>query len=117
MGRHRGGQMKLLLLSAIALYLMTACTMFTAWRSIPAPGGCEECHKVPISSNWQLSYRPATLTDERSQETFQRPESMITKGDKPETPLDKKKVEQLPCFDCHNAPDDRHKQRKGKFHH
>ncbi|NVO00592.1 MAG: cytochrome C [Geobacteraceae bacterium] len=107
----------LLLLSALSLYFMTACTMFTAWRSIPAPGGCEECHKVPISSNWQLSFKPVTLTDERNQEAFQRPESLITQTSKPGSAVEKQKVEQLPCFDCHNAPDETHKERKGKFHH
>lgn len=113
-----GRQMRLLLpLALIGLYLMTACTMFTAWRSIPAPGGCEECHKVPITSNWQLSFKPATLTDERNQEAFQRPESLITKHDKLQSAVEKQKVEQLPCFDCHNAPNDSHKERKGKFHH
>lgn len=110
--------MKLLLpMSAIVLYMLTACTMFTAWRSIPAPGGCEECHQVPISANWQVTYKPATLTNERNQEAFQSPESLLPRSGKPTTPLEKQKVEQLPCFECHNAPDASHKAMKGKFHH
>lgn len=107
----------LLLLSALLLYPLTACTMFTAWRSIPAPGGCEECHTVPISANWQVSFKPVTLTDERGREAFQQPESLISGGQKPTSPLEKQKVEQLSCFECHNSPDSAHKERKGKFHH
>ena len=114
----RGGQMKLLVpLIAIMLYSLTACTMFSAWRSIPAPGGCEECHKVPISANWQVSFKPVTLTDERGREAFQLPESLDLKSERPATAQEKQKVEQLPCFDCHNSPDVIHKGRKGNFHH
>jgi len=110
--------MKLLIpLIAVMLYTLPACTMFTAWRSIPAPGGCEECHKLPISANWQVSYKPATLTDERGRVAFQLPESLVTKSETPATVHEKQKLEQLPCFDCHNSPDAGHKGRKGKFHH
>jgi len=110
--------MKLLpLLIALMLYTLTGCRMFTAWRSIPAPGGCEECHKVPISSNWQLSYRPATLSDERGGQSFQTPASVMPASSKPASSLEKQKVEQLSCFECHNAPDESHKHLKGKFHH
>jgi hypothetical protein len=108
---------KLFPLIAIMLYILTSCAMFTAWRSIPAPGGCEECHKVPISANWQVSFKPVTLTDERGREAFQSPESLMTNSQKPASSLEKQKVEQLPCFDCHNAPDASHKAMKGKFHH
>lgn len=112
--------MKLLPLFAlflIMLYLLTACNMFTAWRSIPAPGGCEECHTVPISANWKVAYRPATLTDERGGQSFQKPESLLPNSQKPPSALETQKIEQLPCFDCHNAPDAAHKPMKGKFHH
>lgn len=100
-----------------AMLLLSSCAMFTAWRSIPAPGGCEECHKVPISANWQVSLRPATLNDERNRESFQTPESVLTAVEKPATSLDKQKIEGLACFECHNAPDSKHKNVKGKFHH
>src|SRR5512137_1901043 len=109
--------MKLLLpLVAIMLYMLSACTMFTAWRSIPAPGGCEECHKVPISTNWQVTYRPAALTDERNREAFQSPESIMPNQARPASPVEKQKLEELSCFECHKAPNDSHTARKGKFH-
>jgi hypothetical protein len=107
--------------AAVLIVLMisglTACTMFTAWRSIPPPGGCEECHKVPISNNWQVSYRPANLSDERGREYFQTEEYNMPRVDKPAAFLDRRKVEEASCFDCHNAPNSAHKQLKGRFHH
>jgi hypothetical protein len=110
--------MKLLfLLLAGTLFLLSSCAMLRSWRSIPAPGGCEECHKVPISSNWQITFKPATLTDERHRESFQTPERIMPAAQKPASPLDKQKVEELACFDCHTAPNDSHKNVKGKFHH
>ena len=110
--------MKLLLpFIAILLSTQTGCNMFKAWRSIPAPGGCEECHKVPISSNWQATYKPATLTDERGGYAFQKAESVQPPSQKPASSLEMQKVEQLACFECHNAPNAAHRQLKGNFHH
>lgn len=110
--------MKLLLpFILIMLAALPGCNMFKAWRSIPAPGGCEECHKVPISSNWQLTYKPATLTDERGGYAFQTPASVLPASQRPSSPLEKQKVEQLACFECHNAPNSAHRQLKGNFHH
>jgi hypothetical protein len=110
--------MKLLLLFiAIMLSTQTGCNMFKAWRSIPAPGGCEECHKVPISSNWQVTYKPATLTDERGGYAFQKAESVMPASQKPASSLEMQKVEQLACFECHNSPNAAHRQLKGNFHH
>lgn len=110
--------MKLItLLLAATLYMLSACAMFTAWRSIPPPGGCEECHKIPISANWQVSYRPASLTSDLHVPPFQTPESLMPRTDRPESRQEKQKVEELSCFECHNAPNAAHKSLKGKFHH
>jgi len=109
--------MKLLPIIVMMLSTLTACNMFTAWRSIPAPGGCEECHTVPISANWKVAYRSATLTDERGGQPFQTPASLLPNDQKPPSSLEKQKVEQLPCFDCHKSPDAAHKKMKGNFHH
>lgn len=100
-----------------AACLFSACAMFTSWRDIPPPGGCDECHKVPISANWQLAYKPAVLSDERGGESFQTPESLMTGSDKPATPLERRKLEELACFECHREPNAAHKTFKGTFHH
>jgi hypothetical protein len=105
------------LLLAGTLYLLSSCAMFTAWRAIPPPGGCDECHKVQISTNWQVSYRPADLTSDLHVVSFQTPESLMPKTEKPASVQEKQKVEELTCFECHNAPDAAHKSMKGKFHH
>jgi len=107
----------LLLLLAGALLTLNACTMLTAWRSIPAPGGCEDCHKVPISANWQVSIKSVGLTDERGGLSFQQPDSLMMRTEKPASSIEKQKLEGLACFECHNSPDTQHKQMKGRFHH
>ena len=110
--------MKLLALLLFSmLYFLTACTMLTAWRTIPAPEGCGECHKTQISSNWQVAYKPATINDETGRLSFQTPESIAGRSERPSSMEGKQKLEQLECFECHNAPDPTHRQRKGKFHH
>lgn len=99
------------------LCLLSSCAMFTAWRSIPAPGGCEECHKVPISANWQVSYRPAIISDNNNRPYFQTEEYSSPRTDKPLSAAEKQKVEELSCFECHNAPNPAHRSLKGRFHH
>lgn len=90
--------------------------MFTAWKSIPPPGGCDKCHTVAISNNWQMVYQAATVSDERGRLAFQTPEyNQIRAGQ--QSLLDAKKVEEKACFDCHKAPSQAHKERKGRFHH
>ena len=39
---------------------VAGCAMFTAWKTIPPPGGCDQCHTVPISNNWQVTYQAPT---------------------------------------------------------
>lgn len=107
----------LLLPCLLTSYLLTSCTMFKAWRAIPAPGGCDECHKIPISTNWQVTYKPAILSDERNRAYFQTEEYSAAPTGKPQSAVDRQKVEELTCFECHNAPNSAHKAMKGKFHH
>jgi len=106
----------LLLLSGCVVTI-SGCAMFTAWKSIPPPGGCDQCHTVSISTNWQATYRPATITDERGRLSFQTPEYNQPNLGGQQSPLEAKKVEEMACFDCHRAPTQAHKGRKGRFHH
>jgi hypothetical protein len=91
--------------------------MFSAWKSIPPPGGCDQCHTVAISTNWEVTYRPAAVADERGRLYFQTPEYNSTLQGRQESPLDTKKVEELACFECHKAPTPEHQGRTGRFHH
>ena len=58
-------------LAFVSSTLLVGCSMFTAWKSIPPPGGCDQCHSVEIATNWRVTYQAARLTDERGHEYFQ----------------------------------------------
>ncbi|MFA7405835.1 MAG: cytochrome C [Pelobacteraceae bacterium] len=100
-----------------SVFVINGCTMFTAWKSIPPPGGCDQCHTVAISGNWQAAYQPASVSDERGRLSFQTPEYNQPSLGGNQSPLDQKKVEEKACFDCHKTPTLAHKDRKGRFHH
>jgi len=100
-----------------AVILSAGCAMFTAWKSIPPPGGCDQCHTVPISSNWQVTYQAATLSDEQNRPYFQTEQYTMPKGSRPSSSLELKKEEDLACFECHKSPNLKHMERKGRYHH
>lgn len=107
------------ILSAVMVLIFTisGCAMFSYRKSIPPPGGCDQCHTLPISSNWQVSYQVANVADERGRLSFQTPEYNQPVPGKQENPLETKKVEEKACFDCHRLPNPQHRERKGNFHH
>ncbi len=109
----------ILVLLFVSLVTLAAngCAMFTAWKSIPPPGGCDQCHTVPISANWKVSYRAADISDERGRLPFQTSEYNQQIPGKQERPQDSKLVEERACFDCHRSPGPEHRQHKGHFHH
>ncbi|BCS56088.1 cytochrome C [Geobacter sp. SVR] len=109
--------MKYAMLMVIAVAVLEGCTMFSAWKSIPPPGGCDQCHTVAISSNWQVTYKAATVADERTRQAFQTPEYNMPVMGRQESPVETKKVEELRCFECHKSPSPPHLERKGRFHH
>lgn len=94
--------------------LLTGCAMFGSWRSIPPPGGCDQCHQVPIASNWKLVYQAATLPDEQGRLALLLPEAQLPP---PESQLQEQKLTEERCFRCHNSPDASHAQFKGRYHH
>jgi hypothetical protein len=110
--------MKFSMLVLLTVFMgLEGCAMFSAWKSIPPPGGCDQCHTVAINTNWQISYKVVTIADERGRQAFQTPEyNMVTTGNQV-SPSERKKVEELQCFECHKAPTPAHRERKGRFHH
>jgi hypothetical protein len=105
-------------LTLLAAVACCGCTMFTAWKSIPPPGGCDQCHTLPISTNWQVAYKAPNLRDERDRNYFQTEKySMPANETQPASALEKRKVEEQRCFECHRAPSTAHKERMGRFHH
>lgn len=110
--------MKYLLLAITSLvFAISGCAMLTAWKSIPPPGGCDQCHTVAISANWKISYQAPDVSDERGRLAFQTPEYNQSAPGRQENPLEAKKVEEKACFDCHKSPNPQHRERKGRFHH
>jgi hypothetical protein len=105
------------LFCVISIFLICGCAMFRSWQAIPPPGGCDQCHTLPISANWQLAYTPPILTDERNRDYFQTPEYNMARTDQPASSLERRKVEDQKCFDCHKAPNAAHKGRTGRYHH
>ncbi len=110
---------RLVLAVPVIFSLTCGCAMFSAWKSIPPPGGCDQCHTLPISSNWQVAYKAITLSSERNpnQPYFQTEQYTVTQTGKPASSLETQKVEELKCFECHKSPSPAHKERKGRFHH
>lgn len=106
-----------ILILFVAAVHVSGCAMFSAWKNIPPPGGCDECHTVTISNDWKVSYQAPVLSDERGRQAFQTPEYNQRRTEKPDSSLELRKTEDSKCFDCHKAPDSMHKERKGRFHH
>jgi len=108
----------LFIIAALAVFMVqTGCAMFNAWKSIPPPGGCDQCHTVAISTNWQVTYQVVNVTDERGRLSFQTPEYNLALKGKQQSPLDTKKLDELACFECHKEPSPAHREYKGRFHH
>ncbi|ACM22155.1 lipoprotein cytochrome c, 2 heme-binding sites [Geotalea daltonii FRC-32] len=101
----------------LSFFFSCGCTMFGAWRTIPPPGGCDQCHTVSITNNWKVAYHAPTLTDERDRDYFQTEAYNMPDTSKPTSVLELSKVEELRCFECHKSPNAAHKGRKGRFHH
>lgn len=102
----------------LLLLALPGCSMFTAWKSIPPPGGCDQCHSAELTANWSVAYRAANVADERGQLAFQTPQyNAPIRPTQPSSALDLRKTEEQRCFDCHYAPTPAHKERKGRFHH
>jgi hypothetical protein len=107
--------MKKVLAPAFLLLFVLGCAMFGTWRAIPPPGGCDRCHTGQISADWRVTLAAATIHDETVTEPWQHPESVIL--EKPESPLDVRKITEERCFRCHKEPDLAHREFRGRYHH
>ncbi|HTP65539.1 MAG TPA: cytochrome C [Geobacteraceae bacterium] len=109
---------RILWLPGVFLFILSCgCAMFSAWKSIPPPGGCDQCHTIPINSQWTVAYKTPILSDERNRDFFQTPEYNQRPSDQPVSSLETRKVEDQKCFACHKSPDTAHKSRMGRYHH
>jgi len=102
------------LLLIVAGLALGGCAMFLTAKAIPPPGGCDQCHKFEISSNWEAGLSTAMLNDELDRHNWQKPESIFPD---PESPLEQQKISEQRCFRCHRGPDEAHKTYQGRYHH
>lgn len=108
--------MKVILFTVILTVIaLSGCAMFSSWTSIPPPGGCDRCHTVEISANWQATLTPVQLTGEDGKEPWQKKESMDTGT--PDSPGAQQMLSDERCFRCHKDPDNTHSERRGSYHH
>jgi hypothetical protein len=98
-------------------FLSAGCAMFTAWKAIPPPGGCDQCHTVPIGDRWELAYKAPTLTDEKDRKAWQTEKYNMPSKEKPSSSLEVRKTTDEKCFECHRTPTPSHKGRTGRYHH
>ena len=105
---------KTLLLLILVLLAVCGCAMFGAWKSIPPPGGCDQCHTKQISANWQVAYKPADISDGTGRYPWQQPSSVAPTQP---SPLEQQKVTEQRCFRCHKGPDKAHTEYRGRYHH
>jgi len=98
----------------VSVLTLGGCAMFLTARAIPPPGGCDQCHKASISSNWEAGISTVALNDELDRYNWQKPESMLSD---PESPLEQQKITELRCFRCHRGPDENHRTYRGRYHH
>ena len=98
----------------VFLVVLAGCAMWRAQKSITPPGGCDQCHVIPISANWQLVVKAAVLTDEATgTPPWQREESISPP--KPTTSA-RKEIRGQQCFACHTGADAIHSGYSGTYH-
>lgn len=103
---------------ALLLIALSGCSMFTAWKSIPPPGGCDQCHTVEVAANWSVGYQPVALSNSQGQLPFQSPQyNTPIRSNQPASALELRKNEESRCFECHKSPNDKHTERTGRYHH
>jgi len=95
--------------------LASGCMMFGAWRSIPPPGGCDQCHALEISTNWKATMTVAVLSAEDGTPPWQQEASVAPPVT--ESPLQQQMLSDSRCFRCHREPDRAHRDYRGSYHH
>ncbi len=105
---------RIVMMLLLSVALTGGCAFFHSWKAIPPPGGCDQCHTLPINADWQIAYRPAIINDETGRYPWQQPESLQPVE---LSQLEEKKITEQRCFRCHKGPDKAHSDYQGRYHH
>jgi len=109
------------------------CLLAHLSREIPPPGGCDQCHRQKIASNWEMAIAPVTLgkeggVPEGGDIALRELQSIPYHRDVPSKRLAVFAATApsaavgdaetgIQCFICHRSPGPPHEELRGSFHH
>lgn len=113
-------------------FLLCGCLLEHLRKDIPPPGGCDQCHRYRISSDWEIAIAPVELgredrlpEDDVVLRDLQRlpyhrevPAKRLTvfaAAASPEAIGDEETG--IQCFVCHRSPGPPHDELRGTFPH
>ena len=97
----------------LLLVVLVGCALLQPhWQTIPPPGGCDQCHRLPIAANWQAVASSVEVPRAGERYPWQRPEGNRT----PDQPLPGQQLQEQDCFRCHRSPDLAHADYHGRYH-
>ncbi|GEM_PF-323466 len=116
-----------------AAVLLAGCVVGHLRKDIPPPGGCDQCHRARISSNWELALAPVQLGEEGGipedrdvvfREVRQLPYHAKVPAKRlavfaAQTPPEKVGDAEtgIQCFVCHKSPGPPHEKVRARFRH
>jgi hypothetical protein len=118
--------------AALVCLTFLGCIVSHVTKDIPPPGGCDQCHRTKIASDWELSIAPVHLgkeggipedTDivygELRQLPYHRevPASRLAVFAAAAPPASIRGGETgIQCFVCHRSPGPPHEKARGFYH-
>ena len=109
------------------------CLLAHVSREIPPPGGCDQCHRQKIASNWEMAIAPVALGKDGGipegsdialrelrampyhQEVPSKRLAVFAAGAPPQAVGDPETG--IQCFVCHRSPGPPHQDLRGTFRH
>jgi len=87
-------KLPLLLIISMSLFLLEACTFYTADTSAPASAVQQpKPLSVPVGKNWQITEEAPQLSDGRGTLPFQKDQSTQPEAAKPAVPAQNRTIE------------------------
>jgi len=125
--------MKLAALGALVTAVACACVVGHVRKEIPPPGGCDQCHRLKIAGNWEVTVAPVALgkeggTPEAADVVLREVRSIPYHREVPAKRLAVYAAVSKPetigtvetgiqCFVCHRSPGPPHESLRGTMPH